>query len=106
MRIFAFGRDTEHRSEPVPVRANPLLDQLRVGGQDADLALILVHVDANMLHGWPPLLAASTASEVVGPSCHHVERGQPLHPIYATAWNSWTLVETLDKKRGAISRKP
>ena len=25
----------------------------------------------------------------VGPSCHHVERGQPLHPIYATAWNSF-----------------
>ncbi len=26
--------------------------------------------------------------------------------IYATPWNPWTLVETLDKKRGAISRKP
>lgn len=25
----------------------------------------------------------------VGPSCHHVERGQPLHPIYASPWNSF-----------------
>jgi transposase InsO family protein len=43
---------------------------------------------------------------VLAGSCHHVERGQPLHPIYATAWKRWTLVETLDKKRGAISGKP
>ena len=29
----------EHRGEPIPVGANPLLDQLRFGGQDADLAV-------------------------------------------------------------------
>jgi len=38
-----------------------------------------------------------------------IERvGQPdstLRKLYATLWNPWTLVETLDKKRGAISNK-
>ncbi len=29
-----------------------------------------------------------------------------LRKFYATPWNPWTLVETLDKKRGAVSRKP
>ena len=28
-----------------------------------------------------------------------------LRKLYATLWNPWTLVETLDKKIGAISNK-
>ena len=28
-----------------------------------------------------------------------------LRKLYATPWNPWTLVETLDNKLGAISRK-
>ncbi len=44
------------RRESAPLRQDALLDQLPVRRQDADLALILVHVDANMLHGWPPPL--------------------------------------------------
>jgi len=32
--------------------------------------------------------------------------GRPtLRKLYATPWNPWTLVETLDNKLGAISRK-
>jgi len=30
---------------------------------------------------------------------------QTLRKLYATPWNPWTLVETLDNKLGAISRK-
>jgi hypothetical protein len=32
--------------------------------------------------------------------------GAALYANYATPWNPWTLVETLDEKRGAISRRP
>jgi hypothetical protein len=53
-------------------------------GEDADLAFLLVDVHANMVHGWPILSAALTACNLLwGSVCHHVERGQPLHPIYA-----------------------
>jgi len=31
--------------------------------------------------------------------------GSTLRKLYATPWNPWTLVETLDNKLGAISRK-
>ncbi len=35
----------------------------------------LVHVDANMVHGWALLSAALTACELLwGSVCHHVER--------------------------------
>ena len=40
--------------------------------------------EANRVHGWPLLSAALTACVLLwGNVCHHVERGQPLHPIYA-----------------------
>jgi hypothetical protein len=54
-------------------------------GQDTDLTFPLVDVDANMIHGWPLLTAALTASSLLwGSVCHHVRAGgQPLHPIYA-----------------------
>jgi len=31
--------------------------------------------------------------------------GTTLRKLYATPWKPWTLVETLDNKLGAISRK-
>ena len=40
--------------EPATLRADPLFHELTVRCDDANLALILVNVDANMLHGWPP----------------------------------------------------
>jgi hypothetical protein len=40
---------------------------LAVPRQDANLALILVHVDANMLHGWPPPLRHGPHNEFAGP---------------------------------------
>jgi hypothetical protein len=53
---------------------DPALDHFARLGQDAELAFLLVHVDANMFHGWPPLLRHRPRSLSVGPSCHHVER--------------------------------
>jgi hypothetical protein len=38
------------------------LDQLAPLTQDRDLTFLLVNVDANMVHGWPLLSAALTAS--------------------------------------------
>ena len=41
----------EHGVEPLTLRADPLLDDLAIRGHDADLALMLVQVDADMVHG-------------------------------------------------------
>ena len=48
-----------------------LLAQLAVLAQDAELAFLLVHVDANMVHGWPP-------------SACGVDRGSLCGAAYAT----------------------
>jgi len=46
----------EEGGEPLACRADPLLQHDRAGGVlDADLGFLLVHVHANMVHGWPPL---------------------------------------------------
>jgi hypothetical protein len=38
-----------------------LMHHLTGFGKDANLTLLFVHIDANMLHGWSPLCAALTA---------------------------------------------
>jgi len=82
---------TENRLEPCALGADPLLNQLASAGEDADLALILVHVDANMLHGWPPPFAAWTALRTVGHHCATTMGGASrfipsIHPpsVYST----------------------
>jgi hypothetical protein len=55
------GAATQMLRECLAGRGNPLLDERAVVRADADLTCDLVHVDANLLHGWPPL-AALTAS--------------------------------------------
>jgi hypothetical protein len=46
-------------------------------GDHADLTCVLVDVDANMVHGWPLLLAPMSACSLGGAfyRCHHVEWG-------------------------------
>src|SRR5262245_25333569 len=51
-----------------------LLDHLTPFGEDIDLAVPLVDVDANMVHGWPLPSAALTADCSCGALCHHVKR--------------------------------
>ncbi len=46
------GPRAEHHREALGLGADPLLDQLAPLGQDTDLTFPLVHVDANMVHGW------------------------------------------------------
>jgi hypothetical protein len=68
---FAVGRGLEHNPGTCPspqhggksLRLGPdaPLDDLAALGEDVDLAFPLVHVDANMVHGWPLLTAALTA---------------------------------------------
>ena len=53
--------------EPFGGGADALLDQIALGAQDAELAFLLVHVDANMV-----LTAVST---LWGSVFHHVEWG-------------------------------
>lgn len=50
------GPIAEHRGETRGLGAYPALNQLALLGEDADLAFLLVDVDAKMLHGWPLLL--------------------------------------------------
>jgi hypothetical protein len=70
--------------------------------QDANLAFPLVHVDANMIHGWPPSPCASErVISLWGTVCHHVEWGvsrfipsillpaRPADP--APSWRHWPL---------------
>src|SRR5262249_22200282 len=56
----------QHRRKPLSLRPDPPLDHLTALRQDADLAFHFVHVDANMLHGWPPPLRHTTACTIVG----------------------------------------
>jgi len=68
---FAVGRGLDHNPGTCPspqhgveaLRLGPdaPLDDLTALGEDVDLAFPLVHVDANMVHGWPLLTAALTA---------------------------------------------
>jgi hypothetical protein len=43
------------------VRLETLMQALTGGGEGAHLALLFVHIDANIFQGWSPLSAASTA---------------------------------------------
>src|SRR5215469_9693326 len=44
--------------------------------QDAHLAVLLVQIDANMVHGWPPSpCATDRVISLWGTLCHHVESG-------------------------------
>jgi len=47
------GPGPEHGGEALALSADALLDDLTAFGEDVDLAFPLVHVDANMVHGWP-----------------------------------------------------
>src|SRR4029077_16951443 len=58
----------------LPICADAPLDHLTALTEDVDLAFLLVHVDANMVHGWPLPSAALTARCSCGALCHHVKR--------------------------------
>jgi hypothetical protein len=58
----ARGRPTtEQRGEPLRGRADASFDHFAVVGEDADLALALVEIESDIVHGWPPRCAALTA---------------------------------------------
>jgi hypothetical protein len=65
------------------------LEELPRFGPDADLACVFVHVDSNMVHGWPPLAALDRVFCVWG-ILPPRRGGQPLHLIYVVIGNfSW-----------------
>jgi hypothetical protein len=51
----------KNRCEPLPLRLDTLMQDLTGLGEETNLALSLVHIDANIFHGWSPLGAALTA---------------------------------------------
>jgi len=51
MRIRARERVPKTEANPIVARSDALLDDLAFLGEPANLAFVLVHVDANMLHG-------------------------------------------------------
>jgi hypothetical protein len=56
---------SKHGGEPLAVRLETLMQDLTGGGEGAHLALLFVHIDANIFQGWSPLSAASTALGIV-----------------------------------------
>jgi hypothetical protein len=66
--------------------ADALLDDLTALGEDVDLAFPLVHVDANMVHGWPSPFCGVDRGVLCGAIYATMPprqaRGQPLHPYY------------------------
>src|SRR5215472_15401818 len=84
---FALGRCLKHhpraipsleeRREPLPARAHTALhEHSPVVVDDADLALPLMDVDPDVLHGWPPFAGRW------GRGLPLEGGDQPLHPIY------------------------
>jgi len=51
---------SEDGAEALRLGPDAPLDDLAALGENVDLAFPLVHVDANMVHGWPLLTAALT----------------------------------------------
>ena len=92
---FAVGRGLEHNPGAGPgpqhgveaLRLGPdaPLDHLAALGEDVDLAVPLVHVDANMVHGWPLPSAALTAGCSCGAVSATTLSGEVsrFHHIYA-----------------------
>src|SRR2546427_2561859 len=72
---FAFGRGLDqdadlrphgkNRGEPLSLRLNTLMQDLTGFGEGANLAVLFVHIDANIFHGWSPMYAAWTALCIV-----------------------------------------
>ena len=80
------GPGPEHGGEALGLGADALLDHLTPLGEDVDLAFPLVHVDANMVHGWPLPLCGVDREVLLWGSCMppRQARGQPLHPSILT----------------------
>ncbi len=47
---------TQELCQARPLRSTPPFDDLAALGENADLTVSLMHIDANMVHGWPPRL--------------------------------------------------
>jgi hypothetical protein len=48
------GPRSEHRGEAFGGGADPAFDHVAIVGQDTELALALVQIESDILHGWPP----------------------------------------------------
>jgi hypothetical protein len=55
-----------HLGEPPGLAADPAFAQLATLAEDADLAVLLVQVDANIVHDWPPPRAPVSACSLSG----------------------------------------
>ena len=96
------GPGAEHGGEALGLGADALLDDLAPLGEDVDLAFPLVHVDANMVHGWPPFSCGVDRVLSVGQSMPPRQAGgQPLHPIYALADGSADRLRCGGRRRDA-----
>jgi predicted TIM-barrel fold metal-dependent hydrolase len=68
------GPGPEH-GEALAFGADALLDDFTPLGVAVDLAFPLVHVDANIVHGWPlPFCGVDRGVLLWGNVCHHVKR--------------------------------
>jgi hypothetical protein len=67
------------------VGVDALMEHLTSFGEDADLTLIFVYIDANMFHGWSPVCGTDRV-EPVWSSMLPRQGDQPLHLIYTLKW--------------------
>jgi len=85
-----WGPRSEDGRESLALGPDAPLDDFPGFGEDVDLAFPLVHVDANMVHGWP-LLSCGVDR---GCSCGAVSattlsgEASRLHPIFAPAFKT------------------
>ena len=69
------GPGPKHGAEALGLGPDALRNHFASLGEDVDLAFPVVHVDANMVHGWPlPFCGLDRGVLVWGSLCHHVKR--------------------------------
>ena len=111
---FAVGRGLNYNPGPGPgpqhggkaLRLGPdaSLDDLATLSEDVNLAFPLVHVDANMVHGWPLLTAALTAMCSCGAADATTSSERPAaSSIYALVGGSVRWEQYPRRRRGAVS---
>jgi hypothetical protein len=72
VRVAYIGAKFGSATSSVRMRCSTISPSL---GEDVDLAVPLVHVDANMVHGWPlPFCGVDRGVLLWGSLCHHVKR--------------------------------
>jgi hypothetical protein len=102
---------TQHGRESLPARPHAAFRDLAGVAEDVDLAVAFMQVDANMIHGWSPLLAPTPrvrALPVGETKGYHAKSDQPFHHHLLLLLRSWPLDDLtglkIDEGKAEVSR--